>query len=707
MITVDFETRSRCDLRKCGSSVYARHESTEVLCLAWSLAGSEVQLWTPGDLIPESLFALIQRGELVEAHNVGFERQIWHHVCHKRMGWPDVSFDQWRCSMAACCRLSLPRSLDAAGAALDLPVRKNDAGHKIMLRLSKPKKPSMKDPGEWDNDPAKFEKLYRYCEQDVRSEAAISDAIPGLTASELRVWQLDQRINLRGLQVDTVAVHNSLEIVQQTYSECCTQINELTNGEVSTPKQVQAIREWIEETTGEVLPDLSKDTVSAYLANPQHDTTRQILELRQQASKASTAKLDALIARCDADGRVRGNLVYHGASTGRWSGSGIQIQNFPRGTLSPSEIELVHRVLPTKSSRRLDLLLGLPIDCISSSLRSMITAAPGKRLLVCDFASIEARVLAWIAHQDDLVAQFRVGDDVYVSMASKIYDHPEADITKQQRHIGKTAILGCGYGMGHKAFRSACKIMGGVEIDTKFAKQVIKAYRESNDQIRKFWGDINTAAIRTIQTGAPHRIGRLQLTCDGEWLRIGLPSGRQLHYRNPRLVEVVAPWSQGYEGTIQATEDHQETLESLDIELGDRMTGAWIGCSVPRGVKSQLDQLKIRYSLKPKEPQYIKQIEYWEVNSKTRKWARTRTYGGKLTENIVQAIARDFLVESMLRVEAAGYPIVATVHDEILCELETNKGSLDEFEQLMRQVPRWGAGCPIEVEGFEANRYRK
>lgn len=821
MIFIDFETRSRVDLKKCGTSVYARHPSTEVMCLCWS-KGSSVNLWFPDKYChpsgsfdnPEALLRLIEAGELVEAHNVFFERNIWRHICHARYGWPDIHFDQWRCSMAASCRLALPRSLEDVGAALKLPIQKDSDGRKVMLALSKPKRN-----GEFDRDVSKLSRLYSYCATDVKSEIAIHNAIEPMPKSELKLWQLDQRINLRGLQVDRFAIRSAMKLVDAVLEETCSELESLTGGKVKTPKQVAALidwinsqlssgvpteglkrveeyadtfersarkyeggnglavgsagidermkadalrsivrrvrkgewieglesavkaecRQWIErhnarrpkdvnwarwdgccdstiETAmrwlkvptfvGEPIKDLTASTVDEWLDRSDlPDNVRRALELRRTAAKASTAKLKAMLDRCDEDGRVRGNLVYHGAATGRWAGSGIQIQNFPRGTLSPDEIELVHRLLPSEGSQALDLILGPPMDCISSSLRSMIRAADGKRLLVADFASIEARVLAWIAGQDDLVALFAANGDVYKAMASKIYEIEVDEVTKAQRQMGKIAILGLGYGMGHKAFQQACYIMAGVTIDQAFAKNVVKTYRKAHTEIAQFWSDLNTACIRTIETRKPHRVGRLEMSCDGAWLRIKLPSGRRLHYRKPTIVSVVAPWSVGYVGTIYAPKEMQSHLESLDIELGERIDGAWTDCDVPLTAHPQLKGLHTE--LEEKEPKKIPQIQHEGVNSLSRKWSKVRTYGGKLCENIVQAIARDFLAESMLRLESHGYEIVATVHDEIICEVDRNFGSVERMCGLMAEVPAWGKGCPIAVEGFESVRYQK
>lgn len=716
---MDFETRSCVDLKKVGASVYARHPSTEVLCLAWGKTLEDVQLWRPCDPAPEALLDAVRWGiEEFEAHNVFFERNVWRWICHERFGWPDICFDRWRCSMAAACYRTLPRSLEGAGQALEVEIKKDKAGKAIMQRLCKPiaSRRTAENAmlfqklagAQFDDDPRKLEELYRYCEQDVRSEMTISQKLGELPRAELNVWQIDQRVNLRGVCVDRKALEDSLAVVESSYKQCCEEITSLTSGEITSPKQVAAIRTWIGHRTGDVPSDLSAETVSAWLDREDlPKPARRILQIRQQSALASTAKIKAMLQRADEDCRVRGTLIYHGATTGRWAGSGIQIQNYPRGRLSQNEVDLVHRLLPRRSGRALDLLLAPPLECISSSLRSMITSGEGKRLLVCDFASIEARVLAWIAGQEDLLGIFRRGGDVYVEMASRIYDVSPDQVTKAQRFVGKTAILGLGYGMGWRAFINTCQRMAGVKIDAKLSKRVVSVYRETNDRIKSLWGEVGTAAIRAIETGRRHDVGRLRIDSDDDWLTIQLPSKRKLHYRRPHLVEVTAPWSLGYRGDIEGADRLGEWLQSIGVDVGEFEDGTWVGCDVPFDVAKILKSAGIRCQLEKKEPQQIKQIQFWGVDSVSKKWTTQRTYAAKLVENIVQAVARDFLVEAMYRCEKAGYEIVGTVHDEIIAERDTGQGSLEEFESLMKRVPVWGLGCPIEVEGYEAKRYRK
>lgn len=719
MITPDFETRSEVDITKCGASVYARHESTEILCLAWVDKSGVTHLWKRGDAPPQTLFESIRNGELFEAHNAAFERLIWRWICHERLGWPDVPFDQWRCTAAACARLALPRSLAGAGSALGLEVQKDDEGHRLMLKMCKPRKATKNDSSKWHESPSDLRRLYQYCERDVETQRLLSQTADALTPSELKVWQLDQRINLRGLPIDLEAVNLASKIVASASSSFDDDISALTNGEVERPTQTARIKKWIADR-GVVASSIGKDVLAEMLdeGNPKNipDDVRQILTIRQRASKSSTAKLNAFQLRCDSDGRVRGNLMYYGASTGRWAGTGVQIQNFPQGKFSQDDIELGHRLLKLRSPEPIDMIIGNPLDVISSMLRSFIRAEHGKRLLVGDFASIEARVLAWVSEQTDLLSIFESGGDVYKVMASKIYGVEVEDVTKAQRQIGKMAILGLGYGMGWKAFRLACRTMARVEISKKFAKQVVKTYRESNGRISAFWKECNTAAIRAVQTQMPHAVGRLTFEANSDWLKIRLPSGRQLHYRSPEVIEVRAPWSEGYHGEIHLSGDENvmdrvlNVLDRIDADVGEVSPDHIEVEHVPKNVDLVGLDLALgpaaNTELEEKEPEYVPQVRYMS-NIMGNRWGWDRTYGGKLTENVVQAIARDFLCESMLRLEDHGYPIIATVHDEVIVERPEGEGTLDEFIELLSTVPRWGNGCPIASEGYEAKRYRK
>jgi len=710
VLTIDFETRSEVDIKKTGAERYAEDPTTEILCLAYA---DETQsgVWLPGDPFPELIREAIDAGKIIEAHNAGFEKAIWAKIGVARLSWPAIPDRLWRCTLAACSRLALPRGLNEAGEALGLPIRKDTEGGKIMLQLSKPRKPTKTNPARWDNSPAKFARLLSYCAQDVAAEMALSKSIPGLTPFELEIWQLDQKINSRGIRVDREAVEAALGCVKAMLKSAGESLGEITGGSVETPTQAARLVQWL-TARGVPIPNLQKETVSDWLAKDLPPVARLVLEIRASAGRSSTGKLQAMLDRVCSDGRIRGSLVYHGAATGRWAGAGIQIQNFPRGTLSPDEIEIAHSLFQTEDPEALDLVLGSPLEVVSSSLRSMIIPDPDKTLLVGDFSQIEARAAAWAAGESELVEAFRLGEDPYKPMAAKIYNVPLESVTKNQRQLGKVAILGCQYGLGFRGFQAAVKTMAGQVVSPKFSKAAVKAYREANPKIKAIWGELNTAAIRTIETGQPHRVNRFEIRMGSgklaRTLQIQLPSGRVLHYWDPELIQIIAPWSIGYRADLKIAPDKIEAVENLDIDLGEPEKGDWFtGCRIPASELAAVRKLADIHGLEKLEPKYINQIQYWGVDSVKRKWAPLRTYGGSLFENVVQAIARDFLAEAMLRIEKAGFPIIGTVHDEIICERKPRAGALNEFETLLKVSPKWGAGCPLSVEVFEAKRYRK
>lgn len=697
MIHIDFETRSKADLRKTGSHRYAADPSTELMCMAYNLTGKvgDTQLWTPGSLCPPALANMINQGEPVCAHNAAFERAIWEQVCVEKLGWDYIAPEQWRCTLAGCSRQGLPRSLDTAGAVLGIDCPKDKEGHRIMMQLCKPDKN-----GEWVTSTDKMLGLYEYCKRDVDAEIAIYNALEPMPESELRIWQLDQEINFRGLRIDVDSATKFLEAVKDYRVNLQTELRKLTEGAVETGKQVTAMRKWL-ANRGVRLPDLRKATVEDAIASDIDSDSRRALEIRLQLSAASTGKLEAMILRSESDSRLRGNLVYHGASTGRWAGTGLQVQNFPRGSFSQTEVEIAREVLPY-GAEGLQLMFENPIEVAKSSLRSMITAEPGHSLFVCDYASIEARDLAWICRQDDLVQDFRNGDDVYVSMAASIYNCERSEVTKDQRLVGKIAILGLGYGMGAKTFKMTCSSWG-VPCKFGFARKVVQAYRAKHDKIKKFWTDINEACTYSVLHHKQISINRLTIEADDEWMRITLPSGRQLMYAEPTVEEVEAPWSKGHTGNIRWEGDEDDLFEG-NVVWEESHGNLYSECKFYDTNWLQ-KHLHLTDSVEEMEPQMIPQLQYKSVVGQGRKWRPTRTYGGKLTENIVQAIARDFLAEAMLRVKDE-YPIVATIHDEIVSEAEDHK-SLEDFERLMEVVPSWGEGCPIAVEGYKAKRYRK
>lgn len=347
MLHIDFETRSTVDLRKRGLHVYATHPTTDVWCMAWSLDEDEVGLVTPDRFTDGKSDPLpyIRNGVTVMAHNAAFELAIWNHIMVPRYGWPKLDVRQVRCTMAMAYAMSLPGALDKAAAAVGLDMRKDLAGHRLMLQMAKPKKVHDDGTIEWWDEPEKLERLYEYCRQDVRVERELEKRLLPLSDSEQDMWCIDQRINNRGVYVDLRAVQAAIAVVEYEQRRLNDAIFDATLGRVSTCSQVAKIREWLEQQ-GVDVPSLAKADVTEALELPDLPKhCRHVLRLRQEAGRTSTAKLKAMVNAASEDGRVRGALQYHAAGTGRWGGRRVQPQNLPRPTIEQAEIERALKVL--------------------------------------------------------------------------------------------------------------------------------------------------------------------------------------------------------------------------------------------------------------------------------------------------------------------------------------------------------------------------
>lgn len=652
MIYIDFETRSELDLKRVGAWKYSQHPSTEVLCMAYEIDSlptdifirEEVnQIWNelkfPED--PEEykdiFIKYISRFEKLEAHNAFFEYAIWHNIMVPRYGWPVVPPDRWYCSAAKAAYHGLPRKLEEAALALSLDVQKDMEGSRLMKQMAKPR-PNWKKTGrgpKWFDDEKRLEKLYDYCKKDVEVEYALSQALDDLPPAERKIWLLDQEINRRGVYCDIELAQSAVEIVKTLESDACAELYQLTGGDVSTPGQTTKILDWlVGENLG--LPNMQAETVTDALKRDDlTPSARRVLEIRQLHSKASTKKYTAMIDRAaDEDQRIRDTLLYHGAHTGRWTGVGIQPQNFYKPDFDRVDIELLAiPAIQRQDVSELQYLFSSPVTPLSSALRSTLCAAPGNDLIGADYASIEARVLLWLVDDTDALKLIEQGVDLYVDMAAAIYEIPKEKVSKVQRQLGKTAILGLGYGMGVDKFFNTCSNFG-IEIDYSLAEKTVSIYRKKYRKVVRYWWQINQQAINMNGLFSKH----------GRFLQLKLPSGRPLHYCDPEL-----------------------TLNRFH------------------------------------EPA----LSYMSTNPTTRKWVREETYGGKLTENIVQAISRDIMAFGMLRVEATGYPVVMTVHDEVVSEVPKGFGSIDEFVSLLCKRPSWAKSCLIDAEGWRGERYRK
>lgn len=652
-ITIDFETRSSCNIWESGCWVYSQHPSTEILCLAYAIDEGPVKILTYEDFINsihfgfpcEDLIQGIKDGALIVAHNALFEESIWVNQMVPIYGFPRIPIKQWRCTMAKALARALPRSLKDVGSALGAPIQKDNAGYRIMMKMCNPK-----PDGTYYEDDADFQTLYQYCMSDVEAERCIDNMLPELTPDEQNIWFLDQLINQRGIYVDSPAIKKVLEFTETFTERLNETVESVSNGQLEGVSRRMAVLGWCRDM-GVPIEGYTKKDVSEVLARRDlPEAVRTVLDTRVQLGKTSNAKYSAMRdSTCD-DGRIRDILIYHGATTGRWAGKLIQLQNLPKGSVKDTDTAI--DILRQSELSEFEIFYPDVMGTLSSCIRGMIMAAPGNKLLIADYAAIEARVVMWLAEEEYGLNQFRnfdngIGDEPYIIMAQSIYNRSDIPRKGIERQLGKTTILGAGFGMGGDKFLATCTAWG-IPVAEALAKKAITTYRTIYPRVPKSWFAQEAAAIKCVKTRENVPCGKVRWEFDNNALLCRLPSGRALTYNDPSLEWVETPWG----------------------------------------------EKKIA-------------LHFMGVDAKTKQWKREHTYGGKLVENITQAVARDILAYAMFRCEKNGYSVAFSVHDEIVSEVPQGFGSVQEFEQHLCTVPVWAEGCPIAAKGFETIRYRK
>jgi len=659
-LSLDFETRSTVDLRRTGVYPYAQDPTTAPWCMAYAFGEEEPELWVPGDPFPERIGDQIRDLEF-HAWNANFERVFWGLVMTPRYAWPRPEREQFFDTAAAGAAMALPRKLADAARVLGIEEQIHEDKHGLILRMAKPRKVHGNGRIEWWDVPDRLEQLYEACKQDVRTERAAGDVIRPLSKMERQVYLLDQVVNDRGVQLDRDLIDAAQRVVDQGTRRANAELSRITDGAVQAVTNTGDLREYLG------LDSVAKDVVRDLLEGDEEldPVHRQILQIRQDAGKSSTAKLGSMVRYACSDWRARGMLLYHGAGTGRWSGKGPQPQNYPR-----PEVKDVERFISLVLAGDYDAIAAEepPMVVVSSLLRSMFVARSGHRLMAGDFAQMEARVLAWIAGQDDLLQAFATGAKIYEEMGAAYSGKPLEEITKDsdERQVGKNSYLGAGFQMGADTFAAQVQKQTGIVLprgergengellpgEVDVAQLVIDLYRGRVPRIRQFWYDIQDAVFdAVVNPGLIQTVGRrnaIRYTVRGQFLWCQLPSGRFLAYARPAIRERKTPWG--------------ETKPAVTFE---------------------------------------------GVDSYTRRWKRMAGYGGLWTENVVQAMARDLIATAMLRVERAGYRVVLSVHDEVVAEPRNGHGSLEEFLALMETRPRWAEDLPVAAEGWEGERYRK
>jgi DNA polymerase len=465
VLSIDFETRSAVDLRKAGAHRYAEDPSTDIWCLCWAFDDEPVQTWRPGEPIPDRIFDHVFEGGLISGWNVGFERAIWNGVLGPRYGWPCPRLEQFEDTAAAGAAMGLPRNLGDAAKAMGTAFQKDDEGHRLMLRMAKPRRPRKGETPTgllWWDEPDRIARLIAYCVDDVETERALRKVLVPLAPEERETWLFDQRMNDRGALLDLPLIHALQKIAVEATADLDTELEEVSGVEKTT--QVARLSAWINEA-GVECTSLAKGEIERMLAIPDlPNSVRAALEIRRDGAKTSTKKLKAMLACVSRDGRGRGQHLYHGAGTGRWSGRLIQVQNFPRGTGTVKDPEAAVADFMRGDADWIRIGYGKPMNAVADMLRSCMMAAKGKRLLAADFSAIEGRVTAWLAGEAWKIKAFEANDagtgpGIYELTAAGILSKAVEAIGKAERQAyGKVPELALGFQGGVQAFDSMAKI---------------------------------------------------------------------------------------------------------------------------------------------------------------------------------------------------------------------------------------------------------
>lgn len=645
-IHIDFETFSRVNLKDAGAFRYAEDPSTEALILAFSIGDQPtVGVDLTYSFVPEELYPLfdaIDAGMPVCAHNAQFERLIWTKVLTEFPVVPKPL--QWDCTAARARMLALPGSLDRAAEAVGLRIRKDPRGEELINRFSKPQKDGRRVLPQ--HDPEGFKAFIEYCRQDVEVEKKLDKILPPLPENEARCFDLDYRINDRGMPVNMDRVHKAHRFVED-YSEKLLDRAKKISG--YRPTQREKTLAYL-ESRGYPLPDLQAPTVEALAKRKGLPADLvELLDIRIELSRAGTKKLKAIQNTVSEDGRIRGGFLFSAASTRRWSSVGVQMHNLqkPEGETNP---EVVMQLLDLDPWLLGDVF-DRPLTALAQSIRGFFEAPSGKTFNVADYASVEPRGTAWMAGEEWMLEAYRNKQDLYRITAGKVYHVDWKTLTKdgKERFMGKQLVLGCGYGMGPPRFQQTVAKFGENLTEAE-AREAVYGYRNSVPNIVKFWRWIEACCIKATREWKTVRQGMLRfrpatLSNGFRVLFIDMPSG-SIAYPRPRV--------------------------------GQRM---WNG--------SPQDQF----------------LFYTPLGSS---WIETDTFGGSLVENVVQALCRDILRDGLLAADAAGHYVVGHVHDEGLSEADENDPeALRDFQYHLSNSSPWAKGFPIETDGFSSRMYKK
>ena len=652
-LSIDIETRSGAEIGKTGLYRYAQDPDFKILLFAYMADHDPVQIvdLESGETIPEEILKALKDPNIIKhAYNASFE---WY--CLKRAGY-ETPLGQWRCTMIHGLYCGFTAGLEATGKAIGLPQNKQKmtVGKALIRYFCVPCRPTKSNGGRrWnlpDHAPEKWQLFKEYCCQDVVTEHEILLRLSAFPVPEAEwvLWRMDVRMNAFGVRVDTNLIEGALTIdtiSTQKLTEEAIRITGLDN-----PNSTVQLTEWLRKK-GVSADNLQKATVQDLLTGELSNDVRQVLEIRQQLGKTSVKKYAAMqTAKCE-DDRIRGLTQFYGANrTGRWAGRLVQMQNLPRHYLST--LDEARKLVKKKNYPAVRAVYGNVPDTLSQLIRTTFIPTDGNHFVVADFSAIEARVIAWLAGEQWVNEVFATHGKIYEATASQMFHIPIEKIVKGQpeyslRQKGKVATLALGYQGGVNALISMGALNMGLSEEE--LPDIVNRWRTANPRIRDLWYAVEEAALAVMQNAQPQGIRGLIFRLEGDlvygqtFLTIQLPSGRKLFYPQPFLQE------------------------------------------------NRFGKMA---------------VHYYSVNQQTRKWTIDSTYGGKLVENIVQAIARDCLAETLRRIDARGLQVVFHVHDEVIIDAPM-RTTVEEICDLMAQPISWAPGLILKGAGFAGNYYMK
>jgi DNA polymerase bacteriophage-type len=653
-LSIDIETFSSVDLKKSGLYKYVQSPDFQILLFAYSWDGYPVQIvdLAQGEALPFFLPEALQDPAVIKhAYNASFE----YYCLNKSLYSP---LDQWRCTMLHGLYCGYTAGLAATAVALGLPEdkRKMGIGSALIRTFCIPCKPTNKNGRRTrtlpHHEPEKWNLFKEYCKQDVVTEMEVERRLSSFPVpdQEQKLWELDQRINGYGVCVDRELIDGAIYCSEIVTRELITEAVNLSG--LANPKSVKQLSEWLTEESEDEIPDLQKKTVAALIKTTNNDLVRRMLEIRQELSKTSVKKYTAMAEAVCNDGRVRGLLQFYGANrTGRWAGRLVQVHNLPKNFLET--LPHARECVKAKKIDVLKIVYGNIPDTLSQLIRTAFIPSQGNLFTVADFSAIEARVIAWLAGEQWRLDVFASHGKIYEASASQMFGVPIERISKGNpeyalRQKGKVAELALGYqGASGALIKMGALDMGLTEEELP---EIVKRWRSTNKRIVDLWYSLENAAIDVMRYGVPVGIKGLILAREfdhnnqQDFLTITLPSGRKLLYAKPFLSQ---------------------------NEWG-------------------------------KDALY-----YHGVEKDTKKWETIPTYGGKLTENIVQAIARDCLAVSLLRLDTLGFKTVMHVHDECILDVPATEADLNLACEIMGQPISWAPGLLLRADGFITRFYKK